>query len=115
MIPKEITRDLQSGMSLEETLIKHNTNLKILFQKEKEGFYEVMKYIEKRGNHYYIKKKIMNRTYYFGTYATLEDAQRVRDQLMLCDWKQNQVDRICRGLGVERIISKNERRYSDES
>ena len=53
----------------------------------------------------------MNRTYYFGTYATLKDARRVRDRLILCDWKQNQVDCICGELGVERIISKNERRY----
>lgn len=115
MIPEEITRDLQNGMGLEECLIKHETNLKVLFKKKPSPFEGMSQYIERRGKHYYIKKKIMNRTYYFGTYATLKDARRVRGRLILCDWKQNQVDRICRELGVERIISKNERRYSDES
>ena len=31
MIPEEITKDLRTGMSLDECLKKHNTNLKQLF------------------------------------------------------------------------------------
>lgn len=115
MIPKEITQELQSGMGLEECLIKHNTNLKKLFEMESNPFEEVMQYIEKRGKNYYIKKKILSKTYFFGIYSTLEDAQRVRDKLILSGWKQCKVDSICKELGVERIPGQNEHRYYEKN
>lgn len=114
MIPIEITEDLRAGMGLEECLIKHNTNLKTLFCKEYPDIVtssSETKYIEKRGKHYYIKKKIRKKTYFYGIYPTLEDAQKVRDQLILNDWKQNQVANICEELDVERIPGQNEGRY----
>lgn len=116
MIPEGITRDLRNGMGLEECLIKHNTNLKTLLHRsypEQVNSDSEHKHIEQRGENYYIKKKIKNRTYYYGIYTSLEDAQLVRDQLILTNWKQNKVASICESLGVERIPSRNEARYYD--
>lgn len=114
-IPRAITIDLQNGMGLEECLIKHGTNLKTLFSNGYSGYPKVSneetKYIEKRGRNYYIKKKIINKTYYYGIYATLEDAQKVRDELIEIGWKQEQVHNICLKCGVDRIHGQNEERY----
>ena len=112
-IPRAITLDLQNGMGLEECLIKHGTNLKTLFQSEypKRVFNEETMYIEKRGRNYYIKKKIINKTYYYGIYATLEDAQKVRDELIEIGWEQDQVHNICLKCGVDRIPGQNEERF----
>lgn len=114
MIPIEITEDLRNGMGLEECLIKHNTNLKTLLHKEYPNMVKSAnerKYIEKRGQGYHIKKKIKYKTYYFGHYASFEDAMKVRDKLICIGWEQNKVNSICEELGVKRIPSKNEHRY----
>lgn len=114
MIPFAITEDLRNGMGLEECLIKHNTNLKTLLHREYPDSINSSsetKYIEKRGKHFHIKKKINKKTYYYGIYATLHDAQLVRDQLIRNGWEQNKVDSICKKVDVERIPSKNEHRY----
>lgn len=109
MIPIEITEDLRDGMGLEECLVKHGTNLQSLF---KSNYPETInpdserKYIEEKSNGFYIKKKRMRSTYYFGKYATLEDAQKVRNELVRTGWKQNKVDKICKKLGVKRIPNK---------
>ena len=118
MIPKKITEDLRNGMGLEECLIKHETNLKTLFHRvypDEIRCDPKWKYIEKKGANYYIKKKKYRSksTYYYGIYRTLEDAQKVRDELIFCGWKQNKVDSICKKVGVERIPGKNEQRYSE--
>lgn len=114
-IPRAITIDLQNGMGLEECLIKHGTNLKTLFSNGYSGYPKVSneetRYIEKRGRNYYIKKKVINKTYYYGIYATLEDAQKVRDELIEIGWKQEQVHNICLKCGVDRIPGQNEERY----
>lgn len=112
MIPSEITEDLRKGMSLEDCLIKHNTNLQILFETNLETHQtNSHKYIENRGKRFSIKKKINKRTCYFGSYSSLEDAQKVRDELIRTGWQQNKVNRICEYLEVKRIISKNDSRY----
>lgn len=107
MIPYAITEDLRNGMGLEECLIKHETNLKTLFCDPE------LKYIEKRGVNYYIKKKKHRSTYYYGIYSTLKDAQLVRDELIMTGWKQKKVDSICKKLGVNRIPGKNEHRFCE--
>ncbi len=112
MIPIEITEDLRNGMGLEECLIKHNTNLKsLLYRPYYDKYSTESKYIERRGQNYYIKKKIKKKTYYFGIYSTLEDAQIVRDQLIRVGWEQNKVNIICEELGIQRVPSRNEQRY----
>lgn len=112
MIPLEITEDLRKGMSIEDCLIKHNTNLKILFDNESNKSHENdMRYIEKRGKRFNIRKKIKNCTCYFGGYSSFNDAQKVREELIRIGWKQNQVDNICERIGVERLPSNNEERF----
>ncbi|WP_296882219.1 hypothetical protein [uncultured Methanobrevibacter sp.] len=118
IIPEAITIDLRNGMGLDECLKKHNTNLKTLLQSNYPSTpvkSEQRKYIEKKGDTFYIKKKFQSKTYYFGRYYSLEDAQKVRDKLIFIGWKQNQVDNICKKLGVNRIPSKNEHRYFEGS
>lgn len=58
-----------------------------------------------------LKRKIINKTYYYGIYATLEDAQKVRDELIEIGWEQDQVHNICLKCGVDRIPGQNEERY----
>ena len=111
MIPEEITEDLKKGMGLDECLKKHNTNLKDLFSDE---YVPINAYIEKRCGKFHIKKKLRNKTYYFGKYSNLTDAQKVRNKLIEIGWKQNQVDSICKELGVKRIHGKNEERFYEE-
>ena len=114
MIPSEITEDLRKGMSLEDCLIKHKTNLQTLFHNEypKTLRNDVEKrYIEKKGKRFNIKKKINNHTYYFGVYSSFKDAKEVREELIRTGWKQNQVDNICERIGVERLPSNNEERF----
>lgn len=118
MIPIEITEDLRDGMGLDECLVKHGTNLQSLF---KSNYPETInpdserKYIEEKPSGFYIKKKIKWVTYYYGRYATLQDAQLVRDELIRIGWKQNKVDEICKRLGVERIPNKrNNHIYGDD-
>ena len=116
MIPLGITEDLRNGMGLEECLIKHETNLKTLFDKDYPDELKCdhkWKYIEKRGANYYIKKKRHRSTYYYGIYSTLKDAQLVRDELIRTGWKQNQVNNICEKVGVKRIPGKNEHRFCE--
>lgn len=116
MIPFAITEDLRAGMGLEECLIKHKTNLKTLFDREYPDVIRCdpkLKYIEKRSKNFHIKKKINKKTYYYGIYATLEDAQLVRDELICTGWKQNQVNNICEKVGVKRIPGKNEHRFCE--
>lgn len=114
MIPQKIIDDLKNGMGLEECLIKHNTNLKTLFKKEYRSNVNSnseTKYIEHKGSIFYIKKKKHRSTYYYGKYSSLEDAQLVRDELILRGWKQHQVNSICEELGVECVPGKNEQRF----
>lgn len=114
MIPIEITEDLRNGMGLEECLVKHGTNLSILFKHdcpETINRNTERKHIEEKPSGFYIKKKINWTTYYYGRYATLHDAQLVRDELIRTGWKQNKVDSICKKLGIKRIPSKNDEIY----
>lgn len=114
MIPQEIIDDLRNGMGLEECLIKHNTNLKSLFESTyslERTHVEETKYIEYKGKTFYVKRKIKSKTYYYGGYSSLEDAQKVRDKLELVGWRQDKVDAICKRLGITRVPSRNEHRY----
>ena len=76
MISEEITTDLKAGLSLDETLRKHETNLKELFAVDNPS-----KYIPSRKPKYYYFDKywnnfrIVKNRVYFGTYKTEEAAR----------------------------------------
>ena len=118
MIPSAITEDLKAGLSLEETLINHNTNLKTLFKDNavkkqpltKQKSTEIT-YIYEANNHFMIRKKIGKKIKIFGVYNSREDAEVIRDLLMIHGWKIRSVDRLCRENGIERIPGQKEYRY----
>ena len=117
MIPKQITADLRNGLSLEETLVKHQTNLKTLFHDNilkqpltKQRSREVT-YILEANNHFTIRKNIEGKTKVFGVYNSREDAETIRDELICNGWNQKSVERLCKEHGIERCYGKFESRY----
>lgn len=119
MIPSVITEDLKAGLSLEETLINHNTNLKTLFKNNgvrkqrltKKKSTEITYIYESAANHFIIRKKVNKKMKIFGAYKSREDAEVIRDLLMIHGWKIRSVDRLCRENGIERIPGQKEYRY----
>jgi len=120
MIPAEITEDLKNGMGLEECLIKHQTNLRTLFQNQYKLPLTTRKgpvtYILEQDGRFLIRKKIKrknkrSKTYVFGVYNSREDAETIRDALILNGWKQKSVNRLCIEHGIDRCIGRHEERY----
>ena len=107
MIPKAITIDLRNGMGLEETLVKHKTNLQELFQSNsnkcnsKYSVFDEWSQIQptKHGT-FRVYKYLYGHRIEFGSYRSHEDAILVRDELIKCDWDKNQLPRIIRELGI---------------
>ena len=83
MISEEITADLKKGLSLEDTLVKHGTNLKELFSVSKPKKTNTSKpakkikysYYDRRNNMFTIARTINGRRVYFGTYKSEEAAR----------------------------------------
>ena len=62
------------------------------------------KYITKTNQKYSITKTFgRNNTIHYGRYNSLEDARKVRDKLVKCNWEKSQLQQICRELGVEKV------------
>jgi len=109
MIPKAITIDLQKGMGLEETLLKHHTNLQELFQSNSNKsnsryrvFDEWSQIQPTKWNSFRVYKYIYGHRIEFGTYHTHEDAILVRDELIKCDWDKSQLPGILERIGVKK-------------
>ena len=108
----DIQRELRNGGSIDETLRKHNMSLHdAVFNMEKPNVKPMRrsryssvdsKYIYKQGRHFLMQKSVNGRSYNFGTYRTLEDAERVRDYFLENGWRHGELDKVCRILGVER-------------
>ena len=104
MIPEAITKDLRLGMSLEDTLIKHGTNLKELFEpaackrernrNQYSGFDDWTNIQPTKCNTYRVFKVMNRKRIEFGTYKTHEDALLVRNELIKCDWDKSRVPEI---------------------
>lgn len=103
--------DLRNGLGLEETLIKHNTDLETFFavadkktklHSQKNGQDYPEKYILKRNGRFTLRKSINRRTVMFGVYDTLEEAILVREEFERIGWEQTRVDEVCNRLGVKR-------------
>ena len=62
-------------------------------------------YIQTRDGRFYVRKTIDGVTKLYGTYASLEDAVKVRDYCILHGWKRQRIDEYCRVLGVKRCES----------
>ena len=119
--------DINNGLTLTEALTKHGLNFKETFEyfrkkqwkeqktKPKRKPESASQYIQKRNGHYYLRKNVYiprhkkSVTRMFGTYKTLEDAERMREALKKDGWHVTHVDRICRELGIERCTYHNTR------
>lgn len=122
MIDTRITdfqNDLQTGMTLNDALIKHDLTLKQVWQelntniagrptkkkpyKNNSGLDQTEeKYIYRRNDHYTIRKYSRGKTRMYGVYHTLEDAVLVRDYCEEHGWVQRNIDKYCQELGVSR-------------
>lgn len=60
------------------------------------------KYIhyDKIWNRYRIQKVLYGRRVSYGSYDTLEDAVKVRDELIKCNWDKKQLNKIREETGV---------------
>lgn len=105
-VSPEITADLRDGMSLEDCLIKHGTNLQELFCSKpgfKVGVVTESTWIVKTGyGKYRIQKQMNKKRYSFGTYRSHEDALLVRDELIKCGWDKRKLPEILEHTGVVR-------------
>lgn len=105
---KELRRDLENGMSIEDGLQKHNVTLKnafkeliILPSKTSEQYIQQ----NKTGN-YFISKCINGKPTHLGTYNTLNDAIKIRNWFSEKGWDKNMIDTACKECNVERRIPK---------
>ena len=110
MEPKltELQKDLQDGMELFKALNKHNVTLSYALehmdknigrpparQRRKE------RYIRK-SHAYSIYKWVEGKHTCFGTYDTMNDAIKVRNQLIKQGWDKRKLNNICEELGITR-------------
>ena len=98
MIPAAITQDLRAGNTLEDTLIKHGTNLKELFHqnsKLSKNHFDDWSYIQPtKSNTFRVAKVIKGHRIEFGTYKSHEDALLIRNELIKCGWDKNKLPEI---------------------
>ena len=102
----EISKDLKNE-SIEDICTKYNITFKELVEQSLQnnprtnGDKNTYRFIYPRDNHYVIMKTIKREYRYFGTYSSLEDARKVRDKLIDCNWEKSQLSSILEELGVK--------------
>lgn len=102
---KEIRAELQQGNSIDNVCRKYKLSFNELVRLMQSGL-PIRKgrtrkgwlYIQFVGNRYHIQKGSVH----YGTYETLEDAQRIRDWLVRHGWDKSQVDLACDWCSVKR-------------
>ena len=113
---EDFQKDLREGMSIEAALKKHNLTFKEAWElcpkpcyfhekkrkSKKNDVRGVGKYIQKRGNTYYIRKHVNHTTKGFGAYNSLKDAETVRDYLVKNGWNEVKVREVCKKYGIKR-------------
>ncbi len=111
----EVRNELRNGESIDETLRKHNLTLKDAVRNMEKSNTKPMqkvplsvnidsKHIYKVGNYYVVQKSVRGRSYNFGTYNCLADAERVRDYFVEHGWRKSDLNKACRVVGVERRV-----------
>ena len=110
----EFRKDLRNGVGLWDCLTKYNLTLKQAMDGMDKPNTKVRKYgkyypknikrryIYKIGRYYFIQKSVNGHTANYGTYSTLEDAEKVRDYFVEHGWNHKRIDEVCRIVGVER-------------
>lgn len=102
----EISKDLKNG-TIEDTCMKHNITFKELVERSLRNNLPVNrdkgsdKFIYPRGKQFAIMKSIKGDFRYYGVYNTMEDARKVRNKLIDCNWDKSQLPSIHKELGVK--------------
>lgn len=99
-------KDLQEGLSIEEALTKYNLELKQVFnyftvpkkKKKKQKSYLIDRNIFKVKGYYHIRYKKS----FYGSYNSLEDAQKVRDKLIENKWNKLLLNKILTELSINK-------------
>ena len=134
----KIQNELKQGATINEVCYKYNMTFKYLMEHipnaqylkppylkktRKDGGRTISKNITERNGKYYLRKTINKKHRSFGTYNSLEDAERVRDYCDLHGWKQRYIDIYCQRLGIVRckhevgrqgIYTLNPEKYEDK-
>ena len=111
-IMKAFQQDLKNGMTLEDALIKHNLSFKQAVEmspvqrtnkkRQKDNVRKNMsRYIQLQGKSYHVRKTINGKTVSFGTFATLEDAIKVRDYLIEHGWNIVKMRQACKEYEIK--------------
>ena len=105
-------KDLQEGMSIFDACVKYHIPFRDLcncMPRASSGRRNIRsgeKYIRKQQGHYQIVKSLNGTNQAFGTYDSLEDAVKVREQCIKQGWIQKNVDEYCRQVKVVRRKGK---------
>lgn len=113
---------LQQGMSIEDALAKYGLTLKEAFtklqfqqsrKKNKQSQFSPERNIIRQNNTYRIRKTINHHTKYYGRYNTLEDARKVRNELISLNWNAD-IDEVCQKLGIHRRTNSDRSKEGDK-
>ena len=110
----ELVKDMRSGKPIEEVLKDHNLTFKQALhllqcandprkgkRKKKRVSVTGEQYISKMGNRYYVRKTVGGKSQYFGMYATLEDAIKIREYMNENGWYKHRLKTARRECGLE--------------
>ena len=115
-------KDLRNGFTIDEALNKHGLSLKEVFNYlHKETLKKTRPVTSNEGSvrknpqsdHYHVKKTIKGTNVVFGTYATKEEAEIIRQELIKHSWDKNKLDEILKKTGIKRI-RQNHREVSGD-
>ena len=101
MISEEITADLKKGLSIDDVLKKHNTNLKELFKRSKnpqpvkgKSFKPKNYWHDKRRDVYIIVKTVNGKRKNFGQYKSEKEVKLAVELFEKYGWNKEDVWRV---------------------
>ena len=106
----EFQDDLRNGLTLDEALRKHGLTFKEAVdaihgytRSKTKSERTLPMYISKVGNCFQIKRKIKGYTIYYGAYASLEDAMKMKAHLQQNGWYKRKLPQYRKELGIPPI------------
>ena len=115
---KKFQEDLKKGMTIETALKEHNLTFKeavelcprpFCYQRPKtkkikkgETYKSVDRHIKLRNNSYCVTKTFKSKSYWGGSYNTLQDAILVRDFLEEHGWNPVKINEACKKYKINR-------------
>lgn len=102
----EISKDLQKE-TIENICTKYNISFKELVEYSFRNNLPTDRdrgldnYIYKKGDSFVITKTVKGHFEYYGIYDSLEDARKVKKELINCNWDKSQLPLILEKLGVK--------------